>query len=194
MFRRVRSRLSYANVVATMALFIALGGVSYAAVVLPANSVGTKQIKANAVTGAKVKNKSLTAADFNGSVQGPAGPAGAQGAPGAPGKDATAAAIADGSLAGAKLVAGAVKAGQLGAITVREQSITLAAGEGGSAEVSCTTGERLLGGGADSPVPTPGEWVAYGSYPLGNGWKARAVNTSAGNEGFTVYALCLEVG
>ncbi len=86
MLRRVRSRLSYANVVATLALFIALGGVSYAAVVLPANSVGTKQIKANAVTGAKVKNKSLTAADFNGSVQGPAGPAGAQGAREHPGR------------------------------------------------------------------------------------------------------------
>lgn len=189
MLQRVRSRLSYANVVATLALFIALGGVSYAAVVLPANSVGTKQIKSGAVTGAKVKDKSLTAADFKGSVQGPAG---AQGPQGPAGKDATAAAIADGSLTGAKLALAAVKAGQLGAITVRTQSVNLPAGEGGSAEVSCNAGERLLSGGADSPVPTPGEWVGYGSYPLGNGWKARAVNLSAGNEGLTVFALCLE--
>ena len=37
-------RLSYVNVVATLALFIALGGASYAAVELPANSVGVRQI------------------------------------------------------------------------------------------------------------------------------------------------------
>lgn len=95
MFQRIRSRLTYANVVASAALFVALGGVSYAAVKLPKNSVGGAQIKNNAVTGAKVKNsaltgadvknKSLTAADFNGSVQGPAGPAGPAGAAGAAG-------------------------------------------------------------------------------------------------------------
>ena len=88
MLRSIRSRLSYANVVATMALFIALGGVSYAAVTLPSNSVGRTQIKKNAVTGSKVMDKSLTAADFNGSVQGrpgAAGPAGAKGDTGAKG-------------------------------------------------------------------------------------------------------------
>jgi hypothetical protein len=88
MLRRVRSRLTYANVVASLALFIALGGVSYAAIKLPKNSVGSAQIKSNAVTGAKVKNRSLTAADFKGSVAGPAGlagPAGSTGAPGAKG-------------------------------------------------------------------------------------------------------------
>lgn len=44
----VRDRLSYANVMATAAVFFALGGTSYAAFSLPANSVGTKQIKARA--------------------------------------------------------------------------------------------------------------------------------------------------
>jgi hypothetical protein len=47
--RRLADRLTYANVVATMALFISLGGASYAAVVLPANSVGTRQLRAGAV-------------------------------------------------------------------------------------------------------------------------------------------------
>lgn len=45
-----RSRLSYANVVSTLALFVALGGASYAAVELPAHSVGSKQLKARSVT------------------------------------------------------------------------------------------------------------------------------------------------
>lgn len=58
----MRPRLSYANVVATLALFIALGGASYAALKLPKNSVGTKQLKKSAVTTAKVKSEAITAA------------------------------------------------------------------------------------------------------------------------------------
>jgi hypothetical protein len=42
-------------VVALIALFVALGGVSYAAISLPANSVGTRQLKKNAVTATKIK-------------------------------------------------------------------------------------------------------------------------------------------
>jgi hypothetical protein len=48
--RRVADRLTYANVAATTALFISLGGASYAAIVLPANSVGARQLKEGAVT------------------------------------------------------------------------------------------------------------------------------------------------
>lgn len=48
--KRLRPKLTYANVMATIAVFIALGGASYAATKLPKNSVGSKQIKANAVT------------------------------------------------------------------------------------------------------------------------------------------------
>jgi len=58
------SHLSYANVVSSLALFIVLGGVSYAAVKLPRNSVGALQIKANAVTGGKVKNGSISDKDL----------------------------------------------------------------------------------------------------------------------------------
>jgi hypothetical protein len=58
----MRPRLSYANVVATLALFIALGGASYAALKLPKNSVGAKQLKKNAVTGPKIKGQAITAA------------------------------------------------------------------------------------------------------------------------------------
>ncbi|MFL5845520.1 MAG: hypothetical protein ACJ762_12580 [Solirubrobacteraceae bacterium] len=69
------------NLVAYLALFVALGGASYAAVALPRNSVGAAQIKKNAVTTAKVKNGSLVAADFK-AGQLPAGAAGATGAKG----------------------------------------------------------------------------------------------------------------
>ncbi len=63
MLKKVRHRLTYANVMATVAVFIALGGGAYAASQLKKNSVGSKQIKKNAVTGAKVKNNSLTGSD-----------------------------------------------------------------------------------------------------------------------------------
>jgi len=56
---RIHKRLTYANVVATIALFLALGGVSYAAFKLPKKSVGTRQLKPEAVTGPKVKTGSL---------------------------------------------------------------------------------------------------------------------------------------
>src|SRR4051794_27501874 len=51
--RGMRERLSYANVVATLALFIALGGSGYAAVELRDGQVKTRHLAKNAVTGAK---------------------------------------------------------------------------------------------------------------------------------------------
>jgi hypothetical protein len=55
---------SAAMCVAVLGLVVALGGTTYAAVVLPANSVGTAQLKRGAVTGIKVKDASLTGADI----------------------------------------------------------------------------------------------------------------------------------
>ncbi len=59
MLTAVRQRLTYSNVIATMALFIALGGVAVAAG-LPRNSVGPKQIKRGAVTAAKIRKQAVT--------------------------------------------------------------------------------------------------------------------------------------
>jgi hypothetical protein len=59
MIARFRSKLTYSNVVASLALFAALGGVAVAAG-LPKNSVGPKQLKSNAVTAAKIKNGAVT--------------------------------------------------------------------------------------------------------------------------------------
>lgn len=81
----MRDRLSYANVMATVAVFLALGGGAYAAIKLPKDSVTSKQIKnksvkgkdlagksvksakikSNAVNGSKVEDDSLTGADID---------------------------------------------------------------------------------------------------------------------------------
>ncbi len=60
----IRRRLSYANVMATVGVFLALGGGAIAALRLPARSVGAKQLRKNAVTGVKVRDHSLTGDDL----------------------------------------------------------------------------------------------------------------------------------
>lgn len=82
MLNRLRRSASYANVASTVALFLALGGVSYAAVTLPSNSVGTSQLKKHAVTLAKVSDGARTALKGR---RGETGPTGAPGTTGAVG-------------------------------------------------------------------------------------------------------------
>ena len=96
---RITRRLSYSNVIASLALFVALGGASYAAVALPANSVGAKQLKKSAVSAAKLKRNAVSSAKVqDGSLQrgdfaigtllqGPQGPQGLQGPKGDPGQN-----------------------------------------------------------------------------------------------------------
>jgi hypothetical protein len=95
---------SPATAIACVALAIALSGTAYAVSELPRNSVGTAQLRANAVNSAKVKNRSLRRVDVapgqtagpvgasgdvgptgEGGPAGAAGPVGAQGPQGSPG-------------------------------------------------------------------------------------------------------------
>jgi hypothetical protein len=85
-------KLTYANVTASLALFIALGGTSYAVTQLPRNSVGPRQLKADSITSGKIRNGEVGSADLAPSARtsvrgprgagGPAGPAGVTGAQG----------------------------------------------------------------------------------------------------------------
>lgn len=92
-----RPRLTYANVMATVAIFLSLGGTAYAAVVITG-----KNVKNGTLEGLDVRNGSLTGADIrNGSIDstklsakarsqlkgtpGDAGRAGSDGISGAPG-------------------------------------------------------------------------------------------------------------
>lgn len=72
----MRPRLTYTNVVATLALFIALGGASYAALKLPKNSVGTKQLKNGAVTQKKISRAAQKALRGQTGATGASGPSG----------------------------------------------------------------------------------------------------------------------
>jgi len=187
MSKRLRPRLTFANVVSCIALFVALGSGAYAATQLPKNSVGSKQIKKNAVNSAKVKDRSLKAVDFK-EGQLPAGPRGPEGPKGE--KGATGAAGA----AGATTV-----------VTRRAVADTIGTGTTGEETVFCEEGEHLVGGGAafvnnENKYVFPAQLegsvpIAAGSRPAKEGeeaigWRASAKNESGSNKDFVVIALC----
>jgi hypothetical protein len=64
--RRIRSHLTYANVIATLAMFVALGGSTYAVATIGAddikrNAVRSKHIKKRAVTSRKIDSGAIRA-------------------------------------------------------------------------------------------------------------------------------------
>jgi hypothetical protein len=64
MFKRFRRRLTYANVMSTLAVFIALGGSSYAAVTISGSSIKNRSISGrklrhNTVTGYVIRESTL---------------------------------------------------------------------------------------------------------------------------------------
>lgn len=94
MASKVRARLTYANVVSSVCLFVVLGGTSYAVATgsvgsaqLKDNSVRSRDIRNNDLRSKDVKDASLLAKDFKAGQlpAGPAGPPGPQGAQGAQG-------------------------------------------------------------------------------------------------------------
>jgi len=117
--RPMRRHLTYANVVSSLCLFLALGGTAYAVAQLPRNSVGADQVKAGAVRSSEVKDKSLRAKDFAAGQlpkgakgdRGDAGPRGDTGAAGQNGANATslfAVVAANGTVSASSGVVGAV--------------------------------------------------------------------------------------
>jgi hypothetical protein len=59
--KKISKRLTYSNVMSSIAVFLVLGGATaFAASQLGKNTVGTKQLKKNAVTSAKIKKNAIT--------------------------------------------------------------------------------------------------------------------------------------
>lgn len=93
--RRIRTRITYANVMSTIAVFLVIGGATaFAASQLGKNTVGKKQLKNNAVTTAKIKKEAVTSAKIK--------------------KNAVSGTkISNGAVTGDKIAGGAVGAAQL---------------------------------------------------------------------------------
>ncbi len=113
----MRPKLTFANVISCLALFVALGGLAVAAG-LPKNSVGTKQLKKNAVTAVKIKQGAIGASKIQESAVGATKiQDGAISAAKIQGRAITGAQIADGSLTGTQ-----VNASTLGIVPSAERA------------------------------------------------------------------------
>ena len=190
-------RPSPAMVVACLALTVALGGTSVAAVsqLVPRNSVGPRQIQFGAVTGPKIRNNAVTSvkvanrsllrADFA-PGQLPAGPTGPQGPAGPAGP------------AGA-----AGPAGVIGAITVRTSSVAVVDGavdntfNTARVQRNCEGNERAISAGtswgddgSDLKLVTQELEPAFNATNQVVGFIAVGGNDTGESSTFTVHVLC----
>jgi trimeric autotransporter adhesin len=187
----LRSHLSYANIVSTIALFLVLGGATaFAAKQLGKNSVGTRQLKDKAVTSAKIRNGSVTGAKL-----GPGAVSAAKLGPGSVG----ASEIANGAVTAAKLGPGSVHADAVdnGAIAATKLG-TGSVGTRSLADGSVTAAklEPALLGGAHVVARARGagpQTLTSGSYKLNDATFTQAageIDLYVGAARVTIPATC----
>lgn len=181
---RLRKHLTYANVMATIAVFFAVGGgAAYATHLV----VRSNDIVDNAVRSVDVRNDNLTggglnAADLRASSVGPSE------ADGLTGLD-----IADETLGREDIGGEAVRAGELGQVRMVSQSASIPPNGGvGTAVAFCSTGEQLLGGGGRFDFPSGDlstNAPAFNSSPIS--WVVQGQNNGNAAQALTAQALCL---
>lgn len=90
MLHKLRRHVTYANVCSSLALFVALGGTSYAALTLPRDSVGSRELRSASVGSAELRDGSVGTRDLSAgaraSLAGKAGPSGERGPAGPEGE------------------------------------------------------------------------------------------------------------
>jgi hypothetical protein len=172
------------NLVAYVALLFALSGTSYAAAtkLLPANSVGTKQ----------VVNHSLLKKDFKSGQlprgrRGPLGPAGPAGPTGPAGPVGAAGAR------GAQGIQG--PPGPVNLTYVASADIALPAGAQGVAVAQCPAGTVVTGGGAftdstDTAVNVNSSYISTSDGTAPDQWVVAMNNTSGSATTFSAEAVC----
>ena len=189
---------SPALVIASIALFVALGSGAYAA-----NKVGTNQIKNKAVTKQKLAGKSVTKVKLadeavtTRKLQFAAVGSNQLGFEAVTTSNVNEGAITEsklsnGAVGTAKISNGAVKSDELGEITNVEETSPPAALPGIDATADCPAGTKVISGGFevtgvnpnDPPIPT-------GDKRSNNGWEVSARAQAAGDT-VTAYAYCLE--
>ena len=187
-------RPSPAMIVACLALTIALGGTGFAAVsaALPRNSVGTLQLKNSAVTGAKVRNFTLTRSKFAPGTlvpgaqgpQGPPGSAGPQGVKGDKGDKGDSGAIGDVTMHVATVPVPAHSAP--GTWSNRQVQANC-----DSTEKGVTGGTNWSGEGDSTQLITVLSAPVYDSTGKKiTGWRARGGNDTAAAHDFQVSVIC----
>lgn len=220
--KQVRKRLTYANVVSSICLFLLLGGgAAFAAGQLGKNTVGSKQLKKNAVTAVKLKNNAVTAAKIQ---------ANAVTSEKIADNAVTLAKIADNSVNSAKVLDKSLTGKDVASDTLTGENIvestlgqvpnaaklagktpaeftsssiyknesaveagqTLGDGTQVIAE-ACNTGDILLSGGPANIASTTTLLESFPTPGSTNSWTAR-VNKNAQTDNFSVVVLCAKQG
>ncbi len=173
--KSVRRRLTFANVMSSIAVFLVVaGGTAFAASQLGKESIGTKQLKKEAVTPAKLSVAAKA------TLTGPQGATGATGAQGAKGDK------------GEKGEKGASGTAGIHEVVVQK---AIGASTTGVVMVECPSGEVATGGGGNDGGNT--EAVMYQNAPLPSnvtsgstptGWQ---VYWKTGTTAITAYAYAL---
>jgi hypothetical protein len=171
---------SPALVIALIALFVSLGGVSYG---LTRGSVTSRAIKNNTIRSKDVRNNNVRSKDIrNGTLRG---------------KD-----IFNETITGQQILNGSLGAAETTKVLVRTNTVALPANSNASVQVSCNTGERMLGGGGNLGTFTNNLfWLssrpstATGGIPAAGSelttWRASARNGTATATTLQVWANCL---
>lgn len=205
---QIRKRLTYANVMSSLAVFLVLGGATALAAGLGKNTVGTKQLKKNAVTSVKIKNEAVTEGKLANSSVSSAKLAENAVTTGKlenlavtegkladkaittgklADKAVTTEKLADNSVTESKIASGAITASKLGTINEKTASKSIPKESDGSATVECGAGETIISGGNDGFFEMP----IVASRTNGNGWAVFARNNSTSALELTVHAYCL---
>lgn len=193
--RKLRAGLTYANVMATIAVFAALGGTSYAAL-----QVTGKNVPKDALTGADIKKLSGKDVTDNSLT-------------GADAKNLTSADIANGKLLAEDFAPGQLPRGAKGAkgekgepgatdVIVRSETYaTLPTNQFRVNRVMCEAGERAVGGGAGMttnggaeelqqsfPAEADGSTAETGDTPAG--WWSIIKNYATTAQAPVAYVIC----
>jgi hypothetical protein len=166
---------SFSNVIAVLALFLALGGSVYAA---SSKKIEGTKIKAKSIPGNRIKPSSLTAAQIKA-------------------KTLTGAKVKPGSLTGKQVVGSSltgVKATSLAEVNYAVTTVNLVRYKPGgtTATANCPTGQKVIGGGVtvnkdlEAAINDSGPQISRG------GWEATGYTGSDGMS-MTVTAICTKV-
>jgi hypothetical protein len=211
-----RPKLSFANVVSCLALFIALGGGAYAASggFVTAGTAKLCLGQSGSVTAVKSSKKCKHGTTtFVVNQKGVAGTNGTNGAPGAPGPAGPSTGAASGDLTGnypapligtekvtttklansavtsAKIADGQVRAADLGNIVTVTNSAPIEKGATATVNVTCPAESVVVSGGFQ---PSNFGVEATSSIRITNGWEYQAKNNLGSNSTLNVFAYCLE--
>ncbi len=220
--KQIRKRLTYANVVSSICLFLLLGGgAAFAASKLAKNTVGANQIKKNAVTTAKLKNNAVSSTKIQANAVTTEKIAdNAVTLAKLADNSVNSAKVADKSLTGkdvapdsltgeninestlgevpnaAKLAGKAATAFTSSTIYKSESPVEAGQTLGDGTQViaeACDAGDILLSGGPANIASTTTLLESFPSPGSTNSWSAR-VNKNAQTDNFSVVVLCAKQG